>query len=100
VNSSKDEGRRTILDDWDAATKHKQTELTEADLNPQFVHVQTITKGQTFVPPYPTDEYMQDRLVTQMNWESYKDILINNIVEESKGHNHDRYSYKCPGIKL
>lgn len=52
------------------------------------------------VPPYPTDEYMQDRLVTQMNWESYKDILINNIVEESKGYNHDRYSYKCPGIKL
>ncbi|XP_076117297.1 cyclic nucleotide-binding domain-containing protein 2-like isoform X1 [Mytilus galloprovincialis] len=147
VNSSKDEGRRTILDDWDAATKHKQTELTEADLNPQFVHVQTITKGQTFglqyilykdqvqpsfivisngaecvkinrrvfeenltynlktdlkkkVPPYPTDEYMQDRLVTQMNWKSYKDILINNIVKESKGHNHDRYSYKCPGIKL
>ncbi|CAC5387320.1 unnamed protein product [Mytilus coruscus] len=124
VNSSKDEGRRTILDDWDAATKFKKTELTEADLNPQFVHVQTITEGQTFGLQYilyknqvqPSfivisngaecvkinrrDEYMQDRLVTQMNWASYKDILINNIVEESKGHNHDRYSYKCPGIKL
>jgi hypothetical protein len=30
----------------------QSTELTDADLNPQFVQIQTLTKGQTFVSSY------------------------------------------------
>ncbi|XP_076469472.1 uncharacterized protein LOC143299864 [Babylonia areolata] len=40
--------KRTILDDMDAAYLSKTHPVTEADMNPQFVYVQTLTKGDVF----------------------------------------------------
>ncbi|XP_064632939.1 uncharacterized protein LOC135491170 isoform X2 [Lineus longissimus] len=40
---------RTITDDIDASFNLKETkDMTEADLNPQYVHLHTLTKGQVF----------------------------------------------------
>ncbi|XP_060080565.1 uncharacterized protein LOC132559946 [Ylistrum balloti] len=42
------------------------------------------------VSPYPTDEQLQDQLITRVNWESYKEISINQnmsrIRERCKRH--------------
>ncbi|KAK3605846.1 hypothetical protein CHS0354_002481 [Potamilus streckersoni] len=41
-------GKRTIIDDFDSAVKSKTRETTAADLNPEFMTIQTLTKGQAF----------------------------------------------------
>ncbi|KAL3851983.1 hypothetical protein ACJMK2_015672 [Sinanodonta woodiana] len=41
-------GKRTIIDDFDSAVKSKTKETTAADLNPEFMTIQTLTKGQAF----------------------------------------------------
>ncbi|XP_013391621.1 cyclic nucleotide-binding domain-containing protein 2-like [Lingula anatina] len=40
--------KRTLFDDLDSAYKEREHIVTEADLNPQFVQVQTLTKGSVF----------------------------------------------------
>ncbi|KAL8595263.1 hypothetical protein ACOMHN_043415 [Nucella lapillus] len=40
--------KRTILDDMDTAYLSKAHPVTEADVHPQFVYVQTLTKGDVF----------------------------------------------------
>ncbi|XP_046335185.2 uncharacterized protein LOC124117385 isoform X2 [Haliotis rufescens] len=39
---------RTFLDDLDAGSSSKPSAVTEADVNPEFVLVQTLTRGQAF----------------------------------------------------
>ncbi|XP_021345623.1 uncharacterized protein LOC110445373 [Mizuhopecten yessoensis] len=43
------------------------------------------------VSPYPTDEELQEQLITRVNWESYKDISISHnmsrVKEQCKRHN-------------
>ncbi|XP_076448603.1 uncharacterized protein LOC143285233 [Babylonia areolata] len=40
--------KRTLLDDLDASFLATDRPVTEADINPQFVYVQTLTKGDVF----------------------------------------------------
>ncbi|KAL4227119.1 hypothetical protein ACF0H5_015092 [Mactra antiquata] len=39
---------RTIMEDIDAGIYKKEDDAKPADINPEFVHVQTLTKGQVF----------------------------------------------------
>ncbi|XP_052780993.1 uncharacterized protein LOC128217708 isoform X2 [Mya arenaria] len=42
------DGRRTLLDDFEGSSRRKKKEVTAADLDPEFVLIQTLTKGQAF----------------------------------------------------
>ncbi|KAK3101123.1 hypothetical protein FSP39_001127 [Pinctada imbricata] len=135
-NIPKDDGKktiakRTIYDDFDLVDNDKEHVVTAAERNPQWVHVQTLTKDQVFglqyvvfdkskqpqpsfvvisngaevvqidkqlflskldmnareklrseISPYPTDEELQAKLVTRINWESYKDIVLDQVAHE------------------
>ncbi|XP_064632602.1 uncharacterized protein LOC135490947 [Lineus longissimus] len=117
--------RRTFLDDLDAAAKQREHQLTEADLNPQFVHVRTLTKGSVFgletlvfdnqpsmclvsngsecillnkkfyrehcppelfrglrtqISPYPSDAELKNSLLTRLNWDTYKDATLSEVL--------------------
>ncbi|XP_061186725.1 uncharacterized protein LOC133194836 [Saccostrea echinata] len=141
-------GLKTLFTDLDTGAKTPEDErirrvkinplieehfvpLPETDKEPEWVHVQTLTKDQIFglqyvtferdkqpqpsfvvisngaevvqisrtlflskldfnarerlrseVSPYPTDEELQQNLMTRINWESYKDIVLQQFVNE------------------
>ncbi|XP_033745168.1 uncharacterized protein LOC117330792 isoform X2 [Pecten maximus] len=66
--SEKQEGRRTIFDDWDAQYRQAEHEETEADRNPLFVTVQTLKKGEVFGLQYIVfDDQPQPSLIVVSN---------------------------------
>ncbi|KAL4226762.1 hypothetical protein ACF0H5_014742 [Mactra antiquata] len=42
------QAKRTLVDDWENSSRLKKKEITAADLDPEFVLVQILTKGQAF----------------------------------------------------
>ncbi|XP_062584877.1 uncharacterized protein LOC134246495 isoform X3 [Saccostrea cucullata] len=141
-------GLKTLFTDLDTGAKSPEDErirrvkinplieenfvpLPESDKEPEWVHVQTLTKDQIFglqyvtferdkqpqpsfvvisngaevvqisrtlflskldfnarerlrseVSPYPTDEELQQNLMTRINWEAYKDIVLQQFVND------------------
>ncbi|XP_060558427.1 uncharacterized protein LOC132718728 isoform X2 [Ruditapes philippinarum] len=84
-------GKRTLMDDFESSARMKKKEITAADLDPEFVLVQTLTKGQAFGVQHTLLENQPSLILVSggaecvmLNKKFYKEQIDPNMMQNLK----------------
>ncbi|WAR25356.1 CNBD2-like protein [Mya arenaria] len=72
-----------------AAENYYET-LSESDLNPQFVQIQTLIKGDVWLCPYPSDDSLQESLQVSVDWDAHRKYELTDTVSHVRSGRLDR----------